>query len=112
VVLGLGIAFVAVSVTGIVIGARAGGAVAPVTAEEQAFIAQYARLAWDHPFTQLKQLSYRVERIEDPELGPCEDDQLGGWTGTDDAAWRVTAYTLFGSVAGGMTITCGGSSVD
>lgn len=102
---GVGIVVAALAL-GVWIGGQAGGAVAPVTPQEHAAIAAYARTDFDHPFTQLKQLSYRVERIADPEPGPCRDEQLGGWTGTDDAAWHVTAFTIFGLPAGGMTITC------
>lgn len=97
---------------GVWIGTMAGQAVPPVTFAERDALASEARMGFDNPFLKLIQLSYRVERIPDPEPGPCGDKRLDGWTGTDQAAWHVTAYTVFGLPAGGITITCGGGSAD
>jgi hypothetical protein len=105
---------VAVFAVGLVLGWSAGGPVAPVTALEHRIVITQARNEiFEHPFQRLTQLSYRVERIPDPEPGPCEDDLLTEAAGgSEDVAWHVTAYGLFGVTAGGTTITCGVSTRD
>lgn len=98
---------------GVVAGVGAAGdPVAPVTWQERDAIAGEARSFFDNPLQRLVHLSYRVERIPDPEPGPCDDKPFDGWTGTDDAAWHVTAFTIFGLRAGGVTITCSGEDAD
>ena len=99
---------------GVALGLTAGGSAAPVTAREhEIVVTQVQNGVFGSPIGRLFQLSYRVERIPDPEPGPCEDDivrEAAG--GSDEAAWHVTAYGPFGLRVGGAILTCSGDARD
>lgn len=102
-----GLSLAVLLASGIGMGLVAAGPSAPgMTDLEREVVINQARMdVWDNPGTRLKQLSYRVDRLPG---GPASEDCVDPYNRFPRTAtrWRVTAFTMFGAVAGRAIVLC------